>query len=91
MLNQNQKYSNARKSVTVSASECRFAALPCDARTARSIAHDLRDGVPVVTRCIAATVPPTAAGEVTPRFTSLRLAAMFDEMVDSRTGRRIAA
>jgi len=80
-----------RKLVTVAASECRFASQPCDARVARTIAHDLRDGAPVLTRGIVATVPPDATGEVTPRFTTRRAAAMFDEIVDVRTGRKGAA
>jgi len=81
----------SRTLVPVAASDCRFASQPCDARVARSIAHDLRDGAPVLTRGIVATVPPDAAGEVTPRFTTLRAAAMFDEIVDVRTGRKASS
>jgi len=82
------RLSNPRPVVPVALDECRFAGQPCDARVARAIAHDLRDGVPGLTRAISATVPPDASGEVLPSFTTRLAAAMFDEIVDARTGRK---
>jgi hypothetical protein len=67
-----------------------FVSAPVDATLASTIAHDLRDWFPAMSKCIYATLDMDADGRCYPAFVNARLRDLFVAIVEHRLSKAMA-